>query len=58
MKNGDRNKKRNFIWKLHGQSSHPTAQKLILLLKDASVDDNELVAMVSDVSNNWNKFWI
>ena len=52
MKNEDRNKKRNFIWKLHGQSSHPTAQKLILLLKDPSVDDNELVAMINDVSNN------
>ena len=38
--------------KLHLHFSHPNPQKLISLLKDANVDDNELIAMISDVSDN------
>ena len=46
--------KRNIILKLHHQFSHPNAQKHILLLKDANVDDNELITIINDVSDNWN----
>ena len=46
--------KRNIALKLHHQFSHPNAQKHILLLKDANVDDNELITIINDVSDNWN----
>ena len=38
--------------KSHCQFSHPNAQKLISLLKDANVDDKELIAIINDVSDN------
>ena len=46
-------KKRNIALKLHSQFSHPNAQKLISLLKDANVDDKELIAIINDVSDNF-----
>ena len=52
LTNKDRNKKRNIALKLHCQFSHPNAQKLISLLKDANVDDKELIAIINDVSDN------
>ena len=45
-------KKRNIALKLHCQFSHPNEQKLISLLKDANVDDKELIAIINDVSDN------
>ena len=45
-------KKRNIALKLHSQFSHPNAQKLISLLKDANFDDKELIAIINDVSDN------
>ena len=38
--------------KSHCQFSHPNAQKLISLLKDANVDDKELITIINDVSDN------
>ena len=35
-------RKQNIALKLHCQFSHPNAQKLVSLLKDANVDDKEL----------------
>ena len=55
-KNKDRNKKRNIALKLHCQFSHPNTQKLISLLKDASVDDKQLIAIINDVSDNCEMF--
>ena len=52
LKNPYGNKKRNIPLTLHQQLSHPTAQKLISLLKDVNVDDNELRVMISYVTNN------
>ena len=37
--------------KLHHKFSHPNAQKLKSLLKDANVDDKELIAIIN-VSDN------
>ena len=53
LKNKDRNKKRNIALKLHCQFSHPNERKLISLLKNANVDDNELIAIIIDVSDNF-----
>ena len=52
LKNEDRNKKRNNALKLHRQFSHPSAQNLMSLLKDGNVDDNELIAIINDISDN------
>ena len=39
--------------KLHRQFSHSNAQKLISLLKDANVDDKELISIINDVSDSY-----
>ena len=51
LTNKDRNKKWNITLKLHHKFSHPNAHKLISLLKDANVDDKELIAIIN-VSDN------
>ena len=51
LTNKDRNKKQTVALKLHPQFNHPNAQKLISLLKDANVDDKELIAIIN-VSDN------
>ena len=50
-------KKRNIALKLHCQFSHPNAQKLISLLKDANVDDKELIAIINYVSDDCETFF-
>ena len=56
LKNPNGNKKRNIPLTLHRQFSHPTAQKLISLLKGVNVDDNELMVMINYVTNNCEMF--
>ena len=53
LKNKDRNKKWNITLKLHRQFSHSNAQKLISLLKDANVDDKELISIINEVSDSY-----
>ena len=52
FKSEDKNKKRTIALKLHHQVSHPAAQKLISVLRDVNAEDNELMAIVSDVSDD------
>ena len=42
--------------KLLCQFSDPNTQKLISLLKDANVDDKQLIAIINDVSDNCEMF--
>ena len=44
-------KKKNMANKLHRQFSHPTAEKLISLLKDADIIDEELFKLIIDLTS-------
>ena len=48
----NRSDKEKKIGKLHHQFGHPSARRLILLFKDAGIDDKETNAIVDKLTNN------